>query len=737
MSLLRYKQKLLPLGMGNPQGGGGGGGSAPSAPTQTTAYQTNIPEYAQPYVENMLNATQKQLFNIDENNQITGFSPYTPYSNDPTKYVAGFSPLQQQAQSAAANLQTPNEYGVASGLTGIGTMQALGAGQNLQRQSTNPYAVGQYMNPFIQNALAPAQQLLNQQYGMQGAAQQGQATSSGAFGGSRNALMQGLNEQNRMLAQNQLVGNAYQQAYNQAQNQMNQVANLGLQGAQAGIQGAGQLAGIGGQELAAQQGIIGTQTQQGAAQQAQQQQIINQAIQNYATQQQYPLLQLGTMSNMLRGLPMQSQTTQMYQAQPTATQQAIGLGGTAAMLGTAFGAGAGKKEGGIIGMKEGGSVPGFKYGAVINDEQLQSKARNLNDTQLKQRVSDPLVNPNERMIFQGVQADQNRLRQNPGAAQALQQAGMVPQAPAPQAVEQARLSGLGAAGGPAFNSQGFAGGGIIAFADQGLVPEPNSPEAFMAKRESMMEKRGFGAGPSEEEKAYAEALKNKPSASQADLDRALRFNAAKTLADFGSIAAPGGIMQAANMALSKNMPGFEKAYEAKRTADDAALKGGADLKMAQRKFAAGDVDEAWKDYDAYEKNKTTEKVARINAASHMAQGNAERSYVEQLVKQGYSLPDALQIVKGAGRAESVESSNAKIILADIDKQIFALDPKKDAAKIADLQKQRDAIYTRLQTGGPRPQAQPAPANPDAGGVVDVPGKGKFQQLPNGNYIKVG
>ena len=74
------------------------------------------------------------------------------------------------------------------------------------------------------------------------------------------------------------------------------------------------------------------------------------------------------MSNMLRGLPMQSQTTQMYQAQPTATQQAIGLGGTAAALGAAFGTG--KKEGGIIGMKEGGSVPGFNGTPISSGFQL-------------------------------------------------------------------------------------------------------------------------------------------------------------------------------------------------------------------------------------------------------------------------------------------------------------------------------------------------------------------------------
>ena len=55
----------------------------------------------------------------------------------------------------------------------------------------------------------------------------------------------------------------------------------------------------------------------------------------------------------------------------------------------------------------------------------------------------------------------------------LQQAGQVPQMaqaqPNPQAMEQARMSGLGAAGGNAFNGQSFAGGGIIAFDKGGDV----------------------------------------------------------------------------------------------------------------------------------------------------------------------------------------------------------------------------------------------------------------------------
>jgi hypothetical protein len=135
-----------------------------------------------------------------------------------------------------------------------------------------------------------------------------------------------LNEQNRLLAQQQLIGQGYNNAYNQAMQNMQYGANLGLQGAQAGIQGANTLAGIGGQQLGAEQGIIAAQSQAGAQQQQQQQNIINQAVQNYATAQQYPQQQLSFMNAMLRGLPTQQTTTNQYQATPSTLNQITGLG---------------------------------------------------------------------------------------------------------------------------------------------------------------------------------------------------------------------------------------------------------------------------------------------------------------------------------------------------------------------------------------------------------------------------
>ena len=224
--------------------------------------------------------------------------------------------------------------------------------------ATNPYATQAFMNPYLQASLAPQLAEAQRQYGITGAQEQAQATAANAFGGTREALMAAENERNKNLAMNQIIGQGYNNAFQAAQQAQQFGANLGLQGQQAALQGMGQagqagatLGQLGGQQLAAQQGIIGTQATQGAQQQAQQQQMINQAIQNYATAQQYPLMELGTLSNMLRGLPMQAATTQNYQAVANPLVSGIGMAGTLASLGNYAGAG-GTKTGASGGIME-------------------------------------------------------------------------------------------------------------------------------------------------------------------------------------------------------------------------------------------------------------------------------------------------------------------------------------------------------------------------------------------------
>ena len=345
------------VGGGRIYGGGGSGGGSP-APTQSTAYNTNVPEYARPYVENMLQSAQKQIYSDD----MTTFRPYKPYSTDVSQYFAGFSPLQQQAQRSAYGLQEPGQIGMGTAITGAGGLgslglaqQATGVGQQYAQMATNPAMQQAYMSPYMQNVVDYQKSQALRDYQLAAPMRARQAVGAGAFGGSRQAIMEA--EAERALG-SQLQGIAAQgsqNAFQQAQQAQQFGANLGLQGLQAGLGGLGQAVGagsalgqLGTQQLGAQQNIIGLQSQMGAQQQALEQNKINQAIQDYATAQQYPFMQLGVLNAMLRGLPLQQTTTQTYQAAPSVTSQIAGLG-TAGV--GAYGLG---KAAGVF--KEGGKV---------------------------------------------------------------------------------------------------------------------------------------------------------------------------------------------------------------------------------------------------------------------------------------------------------------------------------------------------------------------------------------------
>ena len=454
MSLLRYKQKLLPYGspMGGGDGGGGGGGGQP---TQTTSYNTNIPEYAKPYVTGMLEATQKQIYNDDR----TSFRPYTPYSTDVNNYFAGFSPLQQQAQYESARMQQPGQFALGSGLAGAGGVgslglagQAAGLGGQYAQMAQDPRAMQGYMSPYMQNVVDYQKSQALRDYQIASPMRARQAVGAGAFGGSRQAIMEAEAQRSLGSQLQGITATGSQKAFEDAQRQQQFGAQLGLQGLQTGLQGLGQvgqmgatLGQLGSQQQAADIARQNQMSMMGKQQQDLEQQKINQAIQNYAIQQQYPMMQLGFMSNMLRGLPLQAQTTQLYQAQPSTTQQAVGLLGAGASL-------FGRKEGGAIKeYREGGIASAYKYGGAISDPELEAMADRLSVAQLQERLRDPQLTPGERQIF----------------SEALQE----------KKQEKDRMSGIALAGGPAFDSQGAvtaAGGGIIAFAGEGpsLVEDP-------------------------------------------------------------------------------------------------------------------------------------------------------------------------------------------------------------------------------------------------------------------------
>ena len=369
MSILRSKHSgWTHEGTRTPFMGGGGGGQSP--PTQTYSQTSNVPEYARPYVENMLESTQKQIYNDD----MTSFRPYQAYSSNPNDYVAGFSPLQQSAQQQAYNMQLPGQFGAGSGLAGMAGMgsmgianQAAGAGQQYAQQAQDPRAMQGYMSPYMQNVVDYQKQSALRDYQIAQPMRQAQATAKGAFGGSRQAIENAEAQRNLNSQLQGIQATGTQQAFQNAQNQQQFGANLGMQGYGAALQGLGQanqagstLGQLGTAQQNAQQGIIGTQSQIGAAMQQQEQQKINQAIQDYATAQQYPFMQLGMMNSMLRGLPMQQTTTQQYQAAPNQLSQLSGLGLTgAAMYGMA------KKKGGKIEEKKGSGLAALELDRLM------------------------------------------------------------------------------------------------------------------------------------------------------------------------------------------------------------------------------------------------------------------------------------------------------------------------------------------------------------------------------------
>jgi hypothetical protein len=405
---------------------GKGGGGAP-APTQTTAYQTNIPEYAKPYVMNMLNAAQAQVYNPD----MTSFREYKPYSTDPTQYFAGPSSLQQSTYGEASRMQTPGQFNLATGLGGIAGMGQLGAGSQYQQMATDPRSMQAYMSPYMQNAVDVQKMAAVRDYekAMPGLA--AQAVRQGAFGGSRSAIERAEAQRTLSGRLGEIQATGTQKAFEDAQRAQQFGANLGLQGLQGASQTAGMLGQLGGAQQQADISRLGLQNQLGGQQQQYQQNIINQAIQDYATQQQYPMIQLANMSNLLRGLPMQSGSTQMYQAAPSSLSQ---LGGLAATGLGVYGASGGFRA------AKGGEVKSYAGGGVVGG--VEAQLMQMDIPQLMQIAkTSPSVS----------------IRQKAAEIISEKQA----------AAQTKRSMGLEGAPVPNLDDIGMAGGGIVAFQQGG------------------------------------------------------------------------------------------------------------------------------------------------------------------------------------------------------------------------------------------------------------------------------
>jgi len=756
MSILRWKQKVMCAdgGVLRDSGGGGGGGQ----PTQSTSYNTNVPEYAKPYVENMLQSAQKQIYNDD----MTTFRPYQPYSSDVNNYFAGFSPMQMRAQSETANLETPGQFGTATGLTGLGAVgsmglgaQAAGAGQQFAQQAQDPRAMQAYMSPYMQNVVDYQKSQALRDYQMGQPIRQAQAVGQGAFGGSRQAIVEAEAQRNLGSQLQGIAATGSQQAFQDAQRQQQFGAQLGLQGLQTGLQGfgqglqgAGQLASIGGQQQTADLARINAQNQMGGQQQALEQNKINQAIANYSTAQQYPFMQLGIMNAMLRGLPLQQTTTATYQQQPSTMQQLTGLGGAALSY-------LGRREGGQIKeMREGGiaDAPGYKYGALISTPELEKKADKLGVKQLQALIKDPQVDKGERIVFEDELKDKQR------------------------------IAGIAAAGGGLFDSMSMASGGIIAFDNGGytkekldeiarglgvfpegspalpgegmaVAPTPTTKKAekkeeskstsaparkeptraeALAEYDAAMEKRGFGPGATKGEEERMAFIRSQ----QADTDKIQRQKEKANMAKAFLKGAqnPRGMLAGAVSGVENYIEGdvaiAKEMEERKGKLSEAAAAHDAGM----RARAAGDIKTA---NDMFAKEAEIRKdlqIANINAASANAASNlkvkqldAIRSELEAKLGRKPTEVEVLSAYTAATTtagetAEARAKANAQVAIQKW-KDGIQYTPEYQKLTPAQRQELEDAEYNKIlkrqlaaqtTTGAPQ-QAAPAPASVSVAG----------------------
>lgn len=361
-------------------------------------------------------------------NQQAGMN--TGQFNAQMQYNTGMQNAMLQQQANLANQSLAGQYGLAQGQLGQ-QANIFNAQQGLQAALANQQA-----------GLTTGQQNLAALLGVQslGAGQSLQAQLANQSAGMQS---QQLGEQSRQFGAGQALSAAQAQAQaqlaaNQLTEQSRQMgAKIGMDAAGVAMQGASALGNLGQIESQQQQNILNIQNAIGAQQQALEQQKLNQAYQDFLTEQNLPFKQLGFMSDLIRGMPLgQTSTQQVYGSPGSPIGQLAGLGIGAAGLSKLV-------------AKEGGLMKSYAEGGVTDDRSIENILSKLSDLQLAQAKQAALTarDQNQLQMIEEELAERASMRRGLGSAP-INFDAMMP------------------------SQQSMARGGIVAFADEGLVQDP-------------------------------------------------------------------------------------------------------------------------------------------------------------------------------------------------------------------------------------------------------------------------
>jgi len=188
---------------------------------QSAGYENTLSEYAGPYVTDML-AKGAALADM----------PYTAYEGPLT---AGTSALQDQAFAGYAGLDTAPATSLGSfsatgapaipnfsGISGVAAPVRPAVETFVpQGGSIQSNVAAQYMNPYLQAVLDPQLREARREADISRIADASRLTKAGAFGGSRQAIMEAEGRRNLGQLQSDIVGKGYADAFDQARSQFN------------------------------------------------------------------------------------------------------------------------------------------------------------------------------------------------------------------------------------------------------------------------------------------------------------------------------------------------------------------------------------------------------------------------------------------------------------------------------------------------------------------------------------
>jgi len=314
-----------------------------------------------PYMEDAAKTQLGKVMALTDTNQ----NPYQQYTGN---RIAEFNPMQQQSFQNIQNLGTSGAIGQGIDVSGQATNRALNTSYNPYQTGQFGAQAGQYMDPYMQNVVDIQQREAQRAADIARTQSNATAVKSGAFGGSRQAIVDAEAARNLAMQKGDIQARGLQDAYSRGLSQFNTEqalgessrqygAGLGLKGLETALTGAAQLGGLGATQFGQQKDLIGLQQLAGAQQQAQEQAGLTQGYEDFLAKQKYPYQQLEFASNIIRGTPYSSTTTMYNPGVSTGNQ----LLGAATMLGGAY-----LGSGGRFGFNEGGVTKSYASGGLMD-----------------------------------------------------------------------------------------------------------------------------------------------------------------------------------------------------------------------------------------------------------------------------------------------------------------------------------------------------------------------------------